>query len=95
VVKVDDAGRGAHRACCEQPVEGEVRLESVEGPAQQPLGAEFRIRADEPARGIFGLAAQEIGDRIAGGKPVLERRVNAAGRDRRHHAGGIADEQHA
>ncbi len=51
----------------------------------------FGIGCGEPLRGIFALALEELGHGMAGGKAVLERGVDAAGRYRRDHAGRIAN----
>src|SRR5262249_35125456 len=53
------------------------------------------IRSHERLAWIAGLPVQKIADSVARGETVPERSVNAAGGDRRHHPGSVADEHHA
>jgi hypothetical protein len=85
------AGCGSHRWRAEQKIEGVIALKMVEEPAQGALGAKPWIGRNEAFARIGLISLQKFGDRLTCSAAVLERRMDAAGGQRRDHAGGIAD----
>ena len=90
-MKVDLARGHAHGARGEHQVEDPIGLEMIEQKPQQSLHSELGVAGGKPTAGIFALAFEEFSHGVAGGETMLECGVDAAGGDRRDHAGGVAD----
>ena len=59
--------------------------------AQSPLQPKTWIGIGQPLRWISLASVEKVRDGDASGASMTQRRVNAPGRDRRNHAGGVAD----
>ena len=76
-------------------VEHAVGNAAVEEHAQRPLEHIARALARDDASGVFAAFQLMVGKRLRGEKARLERRMDAAGGQRRHEARRIADQRDA